>query len=227
MMLAANRDERLHRPWDPPAEWWPDRPGVVAGRDRLGEGTWMGLNRHHMVAVVLNRRGSLGPAPGKRSRGELPLLALENRFASAAASAIAALDAGAWRSFNMVVADATGAAYWLRGLGSRHPEQMPLADGFHMITSSDPNDMTRKRVVRHLPRFRSAPPPETDDYTAWRTLITDRSGAGDEQLHVVPRDGYGTVCSSVLGLARQEAPVWLFTASSDAASFKHVDLSAS
>lgn len=227
VMLAANRDERLDRPWDPPSEWWPDRPGVIAGRDRLGEGTWMGLNRHHVVAVVLNRRGSLGPAPGKRSRGELPLLALEHNSASAAASVIAALDAAAWRSFNMVVADSTGAAYWLRGLSHGHPEQIPLVDGCHMITSSDANDMTRKRVARHLPRFRSASSPETDDYAAWRTLITDQSGAGDEQLHVVPRDGYGTVCSSVLGLAREAAPVWLFTASSDAVSFKRVDLSAS
>lgn len=226
VMLAANRDERLDRPWDPPAEWWPDRPGVVAGRDRLGGGTWMGLNRHHVVAVILNRRGSLGPAPGKRSRGQLPLMALEKDSALAAASAIAALDAGAWRSFNMVVADATGAAYFLRSLGCGHPEQVPLADGFHMITSSDPNDMTRERVVRHLPRFRSAPSPETDDYAAWRALITDQSGVDEEQLHIVSRSGYGTVCSSLLGLARQEAPVWLFTASPEAASFERVDLSA-
>ena len=129
----------------------------------------------------------------------------------------------------MVVADATGAAFCLRGLGYGHPEQMPLADGFHMITSSDPNDMTRERVARHLPRFRSAPSPETDDYAAWRTLITDRSGAGDEQLHVVPRHGCCASASadSVLELARQRHPVWLFTKSSDAASFKRVDLSAS
>ena len=220
VMLAANRDERLDRPWDPPAHWWLDRPGVVAGRDRLGGGTWMGLNRHGVAAVVLNRRGSLGPAPGKRSRGELPLMALEHRSAEAAASAIAALEAGAWRSFN-------GAAFFVRGLGEGHPEQMPLADGVHMITSSDPDDMTRERVVRHLPRFRAAPPPDTDGYAAWRTLITDRSGVADEQLHIVPRNGYGTVCSSLLGLAPQAAPVWLFTASADAARFERVELSAS
>ena len=54
----------------------------------------MGVNRHGVVAAVLNRPGSLGPAPGKRSRGELPLLALEHDLAAAAAAAIAALDAG-------------------------------------------------------------------------------------------------------------------------------------
>ena len=85
VMMAANRDELLDRPWDPPAAWWPDRPGVVAGRDRLGGGTWMGLNRHRVMAVVLNRRGSLGSAPDKLSRGDLPLMALEHRSAEAAA----------------------------------------------------------------------------------------------------------------------------------------------
>jgi uncharacterized protein with NRDE domain len=226
VMLAGNRDERLERPWDPPAAWWPDRPGVVAGRDRFGGGSWMGINRHGVVAVVLNRRGSLGPAPGKRSRGELPLLALEYCSASAAASGIAALDAGQWRSFNMVVADATGAVVFLRGLGTGRPEQMPLADGLHMITSSGPDDTTRERVARHLPRFRAAPPPDEDDWSAWRAIITDRSGAAAEQLHVVPRNGYGTVCSSLLGLAKGAAPTWHFTSSADAASFKIVDLSA-
>ena len=34
VLLAANRDERLDRDWDPPGPWWPDRPGVIAGRDR-------------------------------------------------------------------------------------------------------------------------------------------------------------------------------------------------
>ena len=105
LLLAANRDEQLDRPWDSPAQHWPGRPGVVAGRDRLGGGTWMGLNRVGLVAAVLNRPGSLGPAPGKRSRGELPLLALEHTQAASAASAVAQLEGAAYRSFNMVIAD--------------------------------------------------------------------------------------------------------------------------
>ena len=63
LMLAANRDERLDREWDPPGDYGPDYPGVIAGRDRSGGGTWMGVNRHGVVATVLNRQGSLGPAP--------------------------------------------------------------------------------------------------------------------------------------------------------------------
>src|ERR1700686_106624 len=105
LVLAANRDEMLHRAWDPPAAYWPDRPDLIGGRDRSGGGTWMGINGAGVVAAVLNRPGSLGPAAGKRSRGELPLAALAHNSADAAAAAIAALDAGAWRSFNLVLAD--------------------------------------------------------------------------------------------------------------------------
>ena len=87
-ILGANRDEKLHRAWDPPAAWWPDRPGVVGGRDREAGGTWMAANATGVVAAVLNRPGSLGPAPGKRSRGELPLLALERATAEVAAAVV-------------------------------------------------------------------------------------------------------------------------------------------
>ena len=186
----------------------------------------MGLNGHRVVAVVLNRQGSLGPARGKRSRGDLPLLALEHVSAPVAAAAIAGLEAALWRPFNMVVADATGTAIFLRSLGAGAIEQMPLPDGLHMMTSSEPNDMERPRVARHLPRFQAAAPAEANDLSTWQALVTDGSGAPDEQLHIVPRHGYGTVCSSVLALSRQESPVWWFTASPDPASFAPVDLSA-
>ena len=68
LVLAANRDEMLDRPWEPPAAYWPEQPDVMAGRDRLGGGTWMGVNRA--------RRGGGGaePAgqPGSRSRQAQP-----------------------------------------------------------------------------------------------------------------------------------------------------------
>ena len=139
LLLGANRDERVDRPWDPPAGHWPELPGVIAGRDRSAGGTWMGVNRHGVVAAVLNRRGSLGPAPGKRSRGDLPLLALRHASAAAAAAAVEAVDAGDYRTFNLVIADAAGAIF-LRGLGHGSVEAVALPAGVHMVTAHDPDD---------------------------------------------------------------------------------------
>jgi hypothetical protein len=212
LILAANRDEKLDRAWDPPGPHWPDRPGVVGGRDREAGGTWMAM-RGGVVAAVLNRPGSLGPAPGKRSRGELPLLALEAEGADGAAARIAGLDAGAWRPFNMVVADARS-AFFLRGLGQGVPDSVPLPEGVTMVTAHDPNDLASPRTARHLPRFRAAPPPEPPEgWAGWEALLADSQvgGAGiAEALNVPPTRGFGTVASSLVAFGATGARSWRF-----------------
>jgi hypothetical protein len=116
LLLAANRDELRSRPWRPPARHWPDRPEVVAGLDVQAGGSWLGVNDDGVVAAVLNRVGSLGPAIGKRSRGELVLEALDHATAAAAANALMHLNPEAYRPFNLLVADAR-TAFWLRHAG--------------------------------------------------------------------------------------------------------------
>ena len=184
---------------------------MVAGRDRLGGGTWMAM-RGGLVAAVLNRPGSLGPAPGKLSRGELPLLAVGHASAAQAAAAMRALDAGAYRTFNMVIAD-RASAHFVRGLGAGRPEGWALAPGVHIVTAHDPDDPASARGMAHLPRFQAAPAPDPgrDDWTGWIELLSDDSG-GATAINIPARDGFGTVCSSLVGLPVEGAPVWLFAA---------------
>jgi uncharacterized protein with NRDE domain len=211
VLLAANRDERINRAWDSPAAYWPEQPDVVAGRDRSAGGTWMGINRHGVVAAILNRAGTLGPVLGKRSRGELPLIALRHATARQAAAAIGDLDAGDWRDFNMVLADRTGAMF-VRGTGEGHPEAKALTGGVSMVTAYDPNNLESPRVARHLRALRASVPGGPDDWGGWRTILSDRSGHTGEQINVVPRGGFGTVCSAFVAIPEQGAPVWLFAA---------------
>jgi hypothetical protein len=127
LLLAANRDELADRPARPPGRHWPDRAEVVAGLDLEAGGSWLGINDHGVVAGVLNRPGTLGPAAGKRSRGELVLEALDHADAAAAAHALRDLDPDAYRPFNLVIADNRD-AFWLR-----HPGNLP---GFAFRTES-------------------------------------------------------------------------------------------
>jgi hypothetical protein len=209
--IAANRDERLDRAWDPPAAYWPDYPGVVGGRDRTAGGTWMALSRHGVVAAVLNRPGTLGPLAGKRSRGDLPLLAVAQPTAQAAGEAIAKLDGTLWRGFNLVIADAAGAVF-VRGIGQGHPDVQALTPGLHMITAHDPNDLASARIEQHLPAFQAAAAPEPGDWKSWPALLANRSGDGQRQLNIDPRGGFGTVCSSLVALPAGGQPIWLFAA---------------
>jgi hypothetical protein len=209
LLLAANRDERLDRPWDPPGPHWPSQPDVLGGRDRTGGGSWMAVNGAGVVVTVLNRPGSLGPAEGKRSRGELPLLALMEPSAAAAAAALARLDAGAWRPFNAVVADAE-TAWFVAGLGEGHATATALPPGLHMVTAHPPNDLGSLRTARHLPRFAAAPRPEPPDWGAWPALLADSQGEAGEMLNIPPLGGFGTLCTSLLALGPGGARQWLF-----------------
>jgi hypothetical protein len=223
LILAANRDEMIDRPWVAPGRHWPDRSHVVAGRDRLAGGTWLGLNDEGVVAAMLNRPGSLGPQAGKRSRGELPLEALDHAEARAVADALVHIEPRSYRSFNMVVAD-RDAAYWLRLVGENEPkdaravEAFPIPAGLSMITAHDRNDMASPRIRLYFPRFAAAAPPDPDagDWADWRALL--RSGEHDadagprEAMFIAPDAGYGTVSSSLIALpaSAETNPVWLF-----------------
>jgi hypothetical protein len=199
LLLAANRDEMLARPWSPPAAHWPGQPGVVGGLDDLAGGTWLAVNAEGVVAGVLNRTGSLGPAAGRRSRGELPLLALRHGTASQAAAALAALDAGAWRPFNLVLADAAG-AFLLQGLGHGRAAVRALTAGLHMVAGTAPDDPHHPRIARHLPRFGACPAPVPPDWGDWPALLADATGPLAAALNVPPTSGFGTASSALLAL---------------------------
>jgi hypothetical protein len=213
--MATNRDEMLDRPWTPPGHHWPDRPEVVAGRDDLAGGTWFGVNRSGVVAAILNRHGTLGPAPGMRTRGEIVLEALDHADAAEAAKALAALNATAYRPFNMVVADNRD-AFWIRSLGCAgatglRVEAMP--EGLSMITANDLNDAGSARIRFHRPRFVAAPAPDPDNgnWQSWEKLMGSRESEPEAGPHgamtIVTgeagsrRIGYGTCSSSLLALA--------------------------
>ena len=214
LLLAANRDELRSRPCLPPGRHWPDRRQVRAGLDVRAGGTWLGLNDDGLVAGVLNRRGTLGPAPGKRSRGELVLEALDHAEARRAAEALRALDPEAWRPFNLIVADAVD-AFWLRHAGDGAVTLHPIAAGLHMIEAGELDDAASPRLARFLPQFRfvDPPDPERGDWSAWEALLADRmarSGDARDAMCIVGEGEYGTVSSAEIALPRHvtQAPVF-------------------
>jgi uncharacterized protein with NRDE domain len=237
LLLAANRDEQMDRPWKPPARHWPDRTDVTAGLDELGGGTWMGVNDHGVVACILNRHGTLGPQDGKRSRGEIVLEALDHEDAATAADALSALDGNAYRGFNLVVADNRD-AFWLKLDGSAGPRVTvaPIADGLSMLTAGDLNDLSSERIAAFLPQFENAgvPDPELDDWADWQSLLAAGpvDGNGTAAMCFRTDSGFGTSSSALLALPSPEAvfdvppqrPVWLFAPGPpDSAEFGSVD----
>ena len=222
LILAANRDEMTDRPWRAPGRHWSDRAEVVAGQDTLAGGAWLGLNDWGVVAGVLNRPGSLGPDPALRSRGELPLEALEHAEATVAATAMAAIEQTSYRSFNLVIADAAQ-AFWIKSEGGGGAEgagavsAAAIAEGVSMITAHDLNDTASPRIRRFLPKFEAAaaPDPESGDWAEWQALMGEGGGKhAEESMSFVTETGFATVSSSLIALpapGRMDVkPKWLF-----------------
>lgn len=204
VLIAANRDEMAGRPWQAPARHWEDRPNVVAGQDQLAGGSWLGINDEGVVAAMLNRMGTLGPAEGKRSRGELVLDALDFADAADAADALSHLDARAYRPFNMLVADNRD-AFWLRSDG-QSLRAIPLEDGVSMLTAFEINDAQDARIRHFLPLFRqaAAPDPDQSDWTAWQDLLSTQAPQGvldrESGLCFQLDNGFGTRSAALIAL---------------------------
>ena len=218
VIFAANRDEMNDRPWLAPGRHWPDRPETVAGLDKLAGGSWLGLNDHGLIAGIMNRMNSLGPSPGKRSRGELVLEALDHADAREAVEALARLEPKAYRPFNLILADNRD-AFCLSNLGDRlRKEAVP--PGLSMITAHDRNDTAQSRRIRHfLPLFEAAPAPDAGrgDWRAWEALLASRQFAEGGNLYdamtIAGKDGFETLSSALIALpapGSSDKPIWRF-----------------
>jgi uncharacterized protein with NRDE domain len=214
LILGANRDEMVTRPWKPPARHWPDRPDVEAG------GSWMGINDAGVVAAILNRHGTLGRAKGFRSRGELVLEALDHADAVEAVRALKHLEPGAYRPFNMIVADNRD-AFWLRHAdptGTLGLTVTPVGEGLSMLTAGELDDAEVHRIRRYRPRFASAKPPDPDrgDFAAWQALLASRDTTAEDgptgAMRFETETGFGTVSSGIVALPEpgHRNPRWRF-----------------
>jgi hypothetical protein len=210
VLIGANRDEMIDRPSKPPGRHWPDRPEVIAGLDMLAGGSWLGINDWGVAAAVLNRHGSLGPSPDRRSRGELVLEALDHADATAAAEALSYLDPEAYRTFNLIVADESR-GFWLRHAGGARIDLKPLRDGLSMIAAGDLDDLATRRLELALPAFRAwpTPDPDHDDWSGWQSLLGSTRAPPNEPVTAAMRfrtDGYGTVSSALIALPGHGEP---------------------
>ena len=128
------------------------------------------------------------------------------------------VDGGAYRAFNLIIAD-RHFAFWLRNVdGTPEIERFAVPDGVSAITAGDLDDATSPRIQLYLPRFRAAatPDPGTGDWRAWQALLgcreTDDADIPESAMTIESDIGFGTVSSSLIALpAERERPIWRFS----------------
>jgi uncharacterized protein with NRDE domain len=211
LVIAANRDE-FHARAALPAHWGDRAPyaGMLAGRDLVGGGTWMGVRRDGRWALVTNVRDGRANDAAAPSRGELVPGVLN--AASAPAEALPALrqKATAYNGFNLLAGDAGGATW----MSNRACESRTLTQGIHGLSNAQLDTpwpklaLTRSAVSAWATRG-------DDDLGPLFAALADRTTAADADLpatgvplawerllsapFIVSGD-YGTRCSTVLAI---------------------------
>jgi uncharacterized protein with NRDE domain len=215
LVLAANRDEMLERPAEQPRLRVPGElteRAVLAPRDRVAGGTWLGLGDRELVVAITNRRtGSVDR--GLRSRGELVAMALGAGDRYEARRRIERIEAHDYNPFHLLLADRRGAeVLWSDG---RELVHVALDPGIHWVTERSFGAAPSQRHER-LAEFGRAllggPEPSVD---RWRSILADhhpyaapgerppddRLGFDSMCVHALPI-GYGTRSSTIVRLGR-------------------------
>ncbi|HWP95198.1 MAG TPA: NRDE family protein [Gammaproteobacteria bacterium] len=206
LVLAANRDEFHARP-STAADWWPDAPHVLAGRDLEAGGTWLGVTRRGRFAVVTNIRETGTPRRGLCSRGALAADFLRTEPDIHAYLATLAATATDYGGYNLVFGDRSVLHYHAnRGAPSR-----TLAPGIYGLANAT-LDESWPKVARVRARFTTLLSNAFDE-EALLALLDDTTPAPDDTLPdtglepalerrlsapKVVTETYGTRCSTVV-----------------------------
>ncbi|MGQ8363809.1 NRDE family protein [Glaciecola sp. 1036] len=70
LIIAANRDEFHARP-TLASHWWQPESHLLAGKDEMASGSWMGINRRGNIAAITNIRAPGRERPNAVTRGKL------------------------------------------------------------------------------------------------------------------------------------------------------------
>ena len=211
LIIAANRDE-FHARASEPAHRWTSPEGVIAGRDAVAGGTWLGVTPSARFALVTNFHEPGRTRDDAPSRGDLPVGFLAGQDPAQGYVATLRPMAPRYNGFNLLLGDPDSALC----LSNRDPEPLRriASGGVHglgnrLLDSAEPKlDAARSRFTALLDR------PLTELEPALLELLADRATHGPDDASpdhpwrdalsaiFVAAPGYGTRCSTLFLVTR-------------------------
>lgn len=213
LVVAANRDEFFTRA-SAQADFWADEIStqqVLAGRDLVAGGTWLGISRSGRFAAVTNIRDPSQTQPKPRSRGELTKNFLLGEETAQQYSDTLKSSFAEFAGYNLLIGDRSSLIY----VNNQEENVCEVEPGIHglsngLLNSSWPKVSQGKQKLESLLNRKQTL--RTDELI---TMMSDREQARDTDL---PDTGvpielerklssafiqnserhYGTLCSSAI-----------------------------
>ena len=196
LIVAANRDEFHARPTQA-MQPWPESTTVLAGRDLLAGGTWLGLTAQGKFALLTNVRDPAHHRHQAPSRGALVQRYLQDSTAATTYLDALAPDAHAYNGFNLIVAEPNGQLW--HACNGQTPFYRTIAPGVHGISNASldtpwPKTVrTTQALEQYLLETSPARTPEVDRLLG---IMLDEQPAPDELL---PSTGISLARERLLG----------------------------
>lgn len=213
LVLVANRDESYQRPTQA-AHFWKTEgyPHILAGKDLLGGGTWLGINIWGQWAALTNYRDWTALKENAPSRGALTLDFLKTKQSAYAYLQEMQNLAQNYNGFNLLVGDTTGIYHY----SNVTDEIVQVPHGIHglsnaLLDTSWPKLTKAKQFLEK--QLQQNNHPLTDIFP----LMMDSTPAKDSQLPstglplaleramssiFITTPDYGTRCTTLLVIDR-------------------------
>lgn len=181
LIVAANRDEFYGRPAKE-AHFWEDEPGILAGRDLLQMGTWLGMTKSGRFSALTNYRDPSLPEIGKVSRGALVRDSLATAFSPE--DFLKSVNPESYTGFNILLGDPDNLYYY----SNLHQEIVEIEPGTHGLSNHLLNTPWPKVIKGKKSLESYLDNAKTVDPDALFELLRDSEEADDANL---PDSGVG------------------------------------
>lgn len=208
LVVAANRDEFYDRPSAPPALLG-SNPTILAGKDLLAGGTWLGVNEYGVLVGILNRRSNAENShrDSLRSRGLLCLDVLRCESAWRASEFLSGHHGSQYQPFTLVFADTEAA--WVAFNAEERIELAELNVGLHVFSNASVDDARLEKINHARERFARLINDDTQDLRtpsqripSFQKVLSDHTianiGKDTKNAICVHAESSGTVSSSII-----------------------------
>ena len=207
LIVAANRDEYYDRPTKP-LDFWEDVPEILAGRDMIGMGTWMGITRSGRFAAITNYRDPLSQKSDAPSRGLLVSRFLSENMSPKRYLESVRMSGHEYNGFNLLIGDRSALWYY----SNKGNDILQITPGIYGL-SNHLLDTPWHKVEKGKAALKTVFAEAEIDIAAIFHILGDREYPPDDKLPdtgvgitwerilspiFVASDSYGTRSSSVL-----------------------------
>ncbi|WP_411823307.1 NRDE family protein [Leptospira sp. 'Mane'] len=204
IVIASNRDEFFTRPATE-ARFWEDASYLLAGRDNISLGTWLGVTKDGKISFVTNKRDLRDPPVlNPISRGKLVENFLRGNFSANDYAKNLYSERNHYEGFNLFLFDGSEANY----LSNRKEGIEKIEPGFHALSNSLWNTEwpKTKRIRKEMIRISEGAGPDKDQASVVSELfkiLGNEEKAPEENL---PDTGIGILKEKALSSIRISVP---------------------